>query len=386
MKKLSSTIMLGVFLLLLNGCDNNKKLGQKNTLKESKKTSIDNKKKEVNNIELENIKEISLDAKGKGFIYKLRKLQYRGRHFYGVGSISPEINVFDSTGRYLKSIMVTPPPKGGCSFSNFTISNDGKNFFMKDIQRSIIYKLNYDGKIESKISTVKPVQLGVGGVEVVETTSGLVLFSTVFQWMDDYSKILTDNLMIGLFRENYSDVKLFAKHDPLTVEYNLMHFQKSTFTIFRDEIYLLEAGLPYVRVFSLNGELKRKFGEPGVHQRPLKKEKEGRFSPAEITSQAMNATFFEEIKVVENIVGYGSPAIAVCYVNPTFVSKQTREYKANYFLMLYSLGGELLASDVKLPGMLMDVDDFSNLIIEKDKRPDSRIMGFYKLHLIKSDS
>jgi hypothetical protein len=80
---------------------------------------------------------------------------------------------------------------------------------------------------------------------------------------------MRETLDVGRFNSNGHLVGEFAKNHPYYLRYNLRDFDVSTFVILENELFLLEQALPIVRVFSLDGQFLRQFGEPGMHQKAI---------------------------------------------------------------------------------------------------------------------
>lgn len=81
---------------------------------------------------------------------------------------------------------------------------------------------------------------------------------------------LKNTLLVGKFNENGELIDMFINHDPIYAKYNLSKFQPSFFKIWNNKLLFIEQALPFIRVFSLTGELLYRFGTPGLHMKPIK--------------------------------------------------------------------------------------------------------------------
>ncbi len=342
------------------------------------------------NVHLKKVKEVRLDTAGDGFMISLTGLVHRNDGYYAIGGTIPEIIIYDSTGAYLKTIRVNPSPAGLCSYRDIAMSPNG-TIFIKDIEASEILEVDLNGDVHKRFATSEndSNQIAFGGLEVVETSTQTMIFSTIFQWLDP-SEILTKTLMVGHFDQNGKLTQRFANHDPLYAEYNLLQFQPSTFTIYKDRLYLIEEALPFVRVYSLNGELVNRFGEYGMHQRPLRKMTTN-ISPEEQYARGFNYTRYDAVEILPKVLGHDDALLAVTYHNldPSEENiKRSVGLQSESYLMVYSLEGELLVNDLQLPGFgyLLDVNEDSDLIILLNYESENRLLGHFRLAVEAAES
>ncbi len=331
------------------------------------------------------IRQVRLDTDGAGFMLRFHNLVYRDKRFYAVGTAHPEVYIYGESGNFLKTIAIVPKPKSGCSFLNIAKGMNG-NLWIKDIGSSEILEIDSVGQVVSRVSTQdmpEKVAISPAGLEIVDTPTGALIFSTVYEEAIELSDFLAKTLIIGCFDKSGKLVRMFANHHPSVAEFGLFTLQASTFTIYDKEIYLLEEALPFIRVFSFNGELKRSFGAKSSRHRRLEKE-----TPQASVKQAVkfinSHTRYVRTKVVA-IRGYEQPLLIVYYTHALLSEENlSREYydvEREHYLAIYTLVGELLENDVKIPGELLDVDDKSNLVLLLSNRPDNRVVGLYSMTL-----
>jgi hypothetical protein len=342
------------------------------------------------NVHLKKVKEVKLDTAGDGFMISLTGLVHRNDRYYAIGGTIPEIIVYDSTGAYLKTIRVNPSPSSLCSYRDITMSASGA-LFIKDIQSSEILEVDLNGDVRRRFATSSSDsnQIAYGGLEIVETPTQEMIFSTIFQWLDP-SEILIKTLMVGQFDQDGKLTRRFANHDPLYDEYNLIQFQPSTFTSHENKLYLLEEALPFIRVYSLSGELISRFGEYGMHQRPLRKMPTN-ISPEEQYNRSFNYTRYDDVKIVSKVLNQNAAVLVVTYNNlePSEENmKRSVGLQSESYLMVYSLEGELLVNDLPLPGFgyLLDVNENSDLIILLNLESENRLIGHFRLAVESSES
>jgi hypothetical protein len=220
-------------------------------------------------------------------------------------------------------------------------------------------------------------------LEIVDTPSGALIFSTVYEEAIELSDFLAKTSIIGCFDRSGKLVRMFANHHPAIAEFGLFTLQASTFAIYGKEIYLVEEALPYIRVYSFDGLLKRSFGAKSPRHRPLEKE-----APQASVKQAIefinSHTRYVRAKVV-TVRGYKRPLLIVYYTHALLTEENlSREYydvEREHYLAIYSLDGELLENDVQIPGELLDVDEKSNVVLLLSNRPDNRVIGLYSMAL-----
>lgn len=373
--------------LTISGCNSPKAEGPKFDFNETKPQTGELSKK-GQHFRLKLHRQVKLDTDGPGFMVHFDKLIYRDDRFYAIGRSNTEVIVYGTQGNYLKTIQIKPRPKPGCAFADIAKHANG-SLFIKDINSSKILEVDSSGQVLFRISTRSPsgegnVQICPGGLEIIDSPSGRIVFSSIFQWMDDLTDVLTENTLIGRFNHQGILEQQFAKHDPIVGEFGLLSHQRTTFTVYKNEIYLLEQPLPYVRVFSFEGQLKRRFGAKSPRHRQLERE------PLQMTFQE-NVKFIhrhtlnESVNLVVSVGGFEQAVVAVYYANALISNENlSREYnkiERDHYLAIYTLDGELLENDVAIPGQLLYVDKNSNLVILLSDRPDNRVIGLYSLAL-----
>ncbi len=373
-----------IVCLLLSGCESRSTETSKSGVnEESPRTGSLAKKGE--RIRLNLIRQVRLDTDSAGFMVRFHNLVYRDKRFYAVGTAHPEVYVYAESGNFLKTIAITPQPKSGCSFLNIARGMNGK-LWIKDIGSSEILEIDSAGQVVSRVSTrdmSEKISISPAGLEIVDTPSGALIFSTVYEEAIELSDFLAKTSIIGCFDRSSKLVRMFANHHPAIAEFGLFTLQASTFAIYDKEIYLVEEALPYIRVYSFDGLLKRSFGAKSPRHRPLEKE-----TPQASVKQAVqfinSHTRYVRTKVV-TVRGYERPLLIVYYTHALLSEENlSREYydvEREHYLAIYSLDGELLENDVQIPGELLDVDEKSNVVLLLSNRPDNRVIGLYSMTL-----
>ncbi|GEM_PF-1951712 len=370
------------FILVLTGC----RAQEPHSLFNDSIVEKGDLAKQGESVRLHKVEELRLDTEDSGFMIQMDRLIYRNGHFYAIGRISPEIVVYDRGGKHLKTLEISPRPKPGCAFADLSWK-PGDRLLVKDINASEILEIDSAGKVVFRISTGSTgkdgdIQIAHGGLMVVETQSGSVIFSTVFQWMD-LSRVLRETYVVGRFNKDGVLEKLFAKRDPLISDLGLFAHQPTTFTVYADKLYLLEEPLPFIRVFSLEGDFIRRFGAKSPSHRQLEPQPHDLSSIPETLRFIRRHTLHRRIDVIRSVRGLKGPILAVYYYNVILkeenLTRESSDVEQNNYLAIYTLEGQLLANDIDLPGRLMDVSEESELVILLKDRPDHRVIGFYSL-------
>lgn len=380
----SSIALALIVFLILTGCKSRRTDGFASDVnEESPQTGSLTKRGERMGLNL--IRQVQLDTEGAGFMVRFHNLVYRDKRFYAVGTAHPEVYVYGESGEFLKIIAITPKPKSGCSFLNIARGMNG-NLWIKDIGSSEILEVDSMGLVVSRISArslPERIAMSPAGLEIVDTPAGALIFSTVYEEAIELSDFLAKTSIVGCFDRSGKLLRKFAKHHPAIAEFGLYTLQASTFAINDKEIYLVEEPLPYIRVFSFEGELKRSFGAKSPRHRPLEKE-----TPQASVKQAVkfinSHTRYVRTKVIA-VPGYEQPLLIVYYTHALLSEENlSREYydvEREHYLAIYTLSGELLENDLKIPGELLDGDDKSTLVLLLSNRPDNRVVGLYSLTL-----
>lgn len=339
-------------------------------------------------IQLNLLKKVRLESEGDGFIQSLRDLKFKQNRFYALDKIGAAITLFDSTGKYLKSIQVDTTAGPSRLLVDLMITND-TDIYVKDERLHTIFHLNPNGEIVSKIENPDlrrgAARITFGGLEVMESGTGQVIYSTIFNHLpsDDYLK---HSFLVGAFNQRGQLLRQFAQHSPDYAKFNLINFHVSTFAIWEDELYLLESASHLIRVFTLSGELKRGFGEHGYHQRVIDRPLKKNANLEETKTFTLIYSSFDKIFVIPKLASLAHPVVAVSYSNAIVGEDRSKTLGIDVYLMLYRTDGQLLVNDINLPGYLFDIIDTGNrplLLINLDNTPTNRIIGIYDLQLTK---
>lgn len=335
---------------------------------------------------------VHLKPTGDGFILKINDLKYRDQKFYIVDRLESAVIIYDSIGTYLESIPVDVEAHRTYPLKRIFVQ-DELLFVKRD---EALYVVNTeDGELAAAIHTprpssaVKPIIAGSGGLEIIAENSavGYSIFSSIYETYP-LARQLQEEHLVAKFAMNGEIAARFAKHLPIVAEYALFSFSNSYFTLWANELYLIEEGFPTIRVYSLEGELQRSFGEVGRHQRVIDRPPPSASSMEALKQYILRYSHFTKIFAIPKVEGYAGPVVAVCYFNSPMDldAIEQGERPANnliseYYLMLYTPGGTLLLNDLPLPGELLDLDDSSRLVIQIDATPTNRMIGIYELSI-----
>ncbi|MCG8607348.1 hypothetical protein MJD09_20490 [bacterium] len=330
---------------------------------------------------------VTLNTNGRGFFVKFADVKYRRNRYYILSSITPEIQVFDSTGEYLRTIAIEPRPKAGFTLTDFEVTND-LHIYVKACNTSIIYETDSTGTVLREYSPKldnpdSKTALMYHGLQVSQSGPEKSVYSSVFQWLPgkfDAQRYMRETLNVGRFNSDGHLVGEFAKNHPYYLRYNLRDFDVSTFVIFEHELFLLERALPIVRVFSLGGKFLRQFGEPGMHQKAITYHKNESKEQKEAYWR-QHSTYYN-LKILPRLEGVAGAILAVAYFNPNPEPTEGVELVHeinNNFLILYTPAGELVANDLKLQGRLYDIDEESRLILLQNNDPGKMVFGTHEV-------
>lgn len=332
-------------------------------------------------IELTLRRTVVLDSRKDGFIQSLWDLEFQNNRFYALDRIGAAITVFDSTGNYLQTMDVDRNVQFNRLLTELIVLPSG-DIYTKDEYLRTVYHLNPKGKIVSKIQHAKhgkgEVLITLGGLGLVQSDSDQILYSTIFNDMNS-KEYLTKSNLIASFDSKGNLIAQFAKHAQNYARFNLVNFSESTFTIWKNEIYFLEAASHKIRVFSLGGTFLRSFGTYGLHQRVIDRRLKNNATMSEIKQYVLSYSAFDKIFVCPHLLENQPPAVVVTYRNPLPSQKGS---ESRYYLKLYQTDGHLLLNDLELPGKLFSVvesKDGRTIMVNLDNSPIHREIGFFKL-------
>ncbi|MFX0141200.1 MAG: hypothetical protein ACFFDN_46605 [Candidatus Hodarchaeota archaeon] len=332
-------------------------------------------------LNIKELKRIKLDTSHEGFIVLFGDIKLYQNNFYVVDRASSGINVYKLNGEYQKTINITPAPKKGCSYSNLLQTNR-KTFLLKNARQSEIIEFDSLGNVQKKfVENDEKVEIAPDALDFIETETGLEVYSGIFQWQENLEDVLTKTLIVGKFDNDGKLVNQFIKHDPIYSKYNLFGFQPCCFKIWDNKLFLVEQALPYVRVFSLDGEPLYRFGTTGLHMLPIEKRPKGRMPIDRLHKFLSNHTFYDDISFINKIKGYNKPLISIVYNNPDLIEDNERETK--FYLMLYTPDGEILYNDIEIPGPIFQITKDSNLLILLELAPGNFVVGLFQLEMVK---
>lgn len=386
-KKFANSFSFMAVFLILIGCGES---GPSRTVPEENVPATERNRGRLSeqgaNVQLQQKRKIRLDSEGQGFIQSLFDLKFKNDRFYALDRLGAAITLFDSSGTYLRSIPVAPEAGADRLLTELLVTNEGE-IYVKDERLRTIFQLNSQGKVISKWhggDTPEAAQITVGGLVVVPSDSGRVLYTTIFTHLSSRNH-LRDSFLIGAYDQEGSQLTQFAKHHPKYQKFNLINFFVSAFAIWQNELYLLESASHEIRVYSLVGELRRSFGEPGYHQKVIDRGLKANPTLPETKAFVLSYSAFDEIFVVPHLKPFSAPLIAVTYRTPIVSETDPTEATgSDYYLMLYEQNGNLLLNDLKLPGKLFDVVDSEDtplFLINVDNTPVDRRVGLYSLQI-----
>ena len=327
-------------------------------------------------------KKVNLQSDGAGFIQSLLALKFKHNRFYALDRIGAGIAVFDHRGRHVRTIQVAPEIGPERLLTELFVMDDGR-IYVKDERLHAIFCLDRTG--ENLTTIYSPDQgrdsptITLGGLSVVKTDSGDLIYTTIFNNLPR-KEYLENSFLVAAFDHNGNPLFQFAKHSPIYSRYNLINFHVSTFTVWEDELYFLESASHKVRIYSLTGQLKRAFGEYGYHQRIPNKRLRPNATLEDVKSFIVEYSAFDGVYILSGMQAFKPYIIAVTYRNPRKVADGASG--SDYFLMLYRSDGELLVNDIKLPGRIFDVvetDERALLLVNIDNNPTHRVVGFFTL-------
>ena len=317
---------------------------------------------------LSNKKMISISKQDTKYtIMALGYCQVSDSAIYILERFVPEIHIFRMNGSFEKTINLQINNTDFThEFTELIILRKNK-YLVKDARKSIIYLFDSDGQmIKVYASKDKFNFFAPHNMDYVDRGNALEIYTSIWQYLQgDPKKVrLNDCHTIGkLFGENTS-IKTFANYDSLYEKYNLLCFQPAYLRIWKNRIYQVQQALPFIRIYSLDGEFLSTFGVPGYHMRPIQKQPKFQ-NDMKILEYINSHTLYGNLFILDGCSGYNKPILIVSYQNPD------RKNPYRYFCILYSPEGLVLYNDLSVPAMPIQVDSDRSAIFFLEATEDS---------------
>lgn len=329
---------------------------------------------------LERVRQVRLESEAEGFIVRLHDKNFvfsDGEFFATDGLLGSGVLVFDSLGAFVDRI-----PTGDRSRILGLHPLGGGELLATDEQAHVLLRIHRDGMVDTVATSTRghgnPI-VTVGGLDRIRHAGEDVVLVSIF---DDYrggEDHVTKSRLVGAFSDDGRLLSAFGRHSNEYRRNNWMSYWMSTFVARDDRIYLVESGLPNVRVYSAEGDSIGSFGVPGRHYRAV----------GEIPDDAT----IEELSRI--VAGYSStvrietvrtspreePVIAVFYKNlrPGYFENERDARYTKTYAVLYDPDGRHLHADLELPGVLLDVTPDGTLVVNLDDDPTHRVIGLYRM-------
>ncbi|MBI5660539.1 MAG: hypothetical protein HZC46_00145 [Ignavibacterium album] len=181
---------------------------------------------------------------------------------------------------------------------------------------------------------------------------------------------------IAILDTSLNIVKVFGHFDKIFGEFKT-YFINPMLSITEDgNIYFTQAPTYRIYKYDKDGNYLKTFGIKGKF-RMIEKDIPSNLPIPEIMKKTL------EFSVSDAIFSSPKGLVLHQFLDRTEKLYETRDLlDNNYYLKVYDINGNYIESDIKLPGMLMTVDDIGNLYVYEKNEPGNRTIGVYEIKIV----
>lgn len=271
-------------------------------------------------------------GEGPGEIKRIGEFEILNDRIYISDNVNLRWSVFDTSGNFIKTTRIFKDTK---SKNNASYYDGGKMVGWGNKLFNCIVEVKYDREFNQHKSK---------SIAIIDTT---LVIEKVFGFMD----------------EIYSRFRIYILAPAMTIDKNgfIYYTQRPTY-----KIYKYDSNGNYLKVFGVKGRF-----------RVIDEDLPRNLSYDEINKKSKKFSSTEGL--------FSSPKGYILHqfveLNDKFFETRSFIDRINY-LKVYDLEGNYINSEIKLPGVLMTIDEEGKLYIYEKDEPGNRIIGVYEIKFI----